>query len=121
MLTVGFESPLPEEMSMLGLFLAAWVSFAGKDGEKLPARWDAFCEAWAHRYQGLDNIDWAKAYKSHPEVGGGNNCGPYGRPIVSGCVYVNPKFQWAVPNSCLNVPPNTKSQPQPSWWGVPPY
>ena len=97
MLMVGNGTVLPRESAMLKVFLAAWVAFAGKGGEKLP-------EKWGSCYRALQYSCWHVYYPSS---------GPYGGGRIGGTVFVSPTLQWAVPNSCLNGPPVRPSDAHP--------
>ena len=81
---------------MAGWFLAIWVAFAGKDGDKLP-------EKWAPCYQAVKSSCAHMKFLADYE----QQLKTYGYPWwrMTSPVFVNPTLQWAVPNSCLNGSP----------------
>ena len=79
--------------------------------ERLQKFWHDYYNALRNYYGALDNIDWVAYYKNHGyQINGtcGMNGGPMGcgQRINYAPVFVSPTMQWAVPQGCLQGPPN---------------
>jgi hypothetical protein len=76
--------------------------------ERLQKFWHDYYDALKNYYCALDHIDWVAYYKNHGyQINAGCGAGPggCGQRINYAPVFVSPTMQWAVPNSCLNGPP----------------